>query len=149
MRRYLAISLIGVCLGLTAVHASDTVDGALAELRGEWKLCSLEIEGNPGPGDEVENASLRFQGQEVRFLDPAHPGAARLTLDPSKQPAEMDLEITEGKGNGDHCPGIYRLEKDQLTLCFRLRRQDKGRPSEFKTEAESGLALMKLERVKQ
>jgi hypothetical protein len=44
---------------------------------------------------------------------------------------------------------IYRLEKEQLTICIPYFTKDPSkRPKEFKAEADDGLMLLTLERVK-
>ena len=45
---------------------------------------------------------------------------------------------------------IFKLEKGRLIICFRgLEAAKKGRPKDFKTEADSGLGMITLERLKE
>ena len=70
---------------------------------------------------------------------------ARIELDPSKSPKEIDISILDGPGKGSTFPGIYALEKGQLRVCTS---HTKDRPKDFKTERGQLRELLVLERVK-
>jgi uncharacterized protein (TIGR03067 family) len=56
----------------------------------------------------------------------------------------------EGPEKGKTVQGIYKFERDRLIICMRgPETAEKGRPKEFKTEADSGLGIMTLERIKE
>ena len=69
----------------------------------------------------------------------------RYTLDPEKKPKQIDWVGIKGRHVGDKIQGIYKLEGDILTICH----AGKDRPTEFKSEADSGRRLVFLSRIKE
>jgi uncharacterized protein (TIGR03067 family) len=63
----------------------------------------------------------------------------RYRVDPAQTPREIDIIATTGENEGKTLKGIYRLEKDTLTLCYIV--PDKDRPTQFKSEPGSGVTL--------
>ncbi|MFM7107043.1 MAG: hypothetical protein ACKOZU_00280 [Planctomycetaceae bacterium] len=65
-------------------------------------------------------------------------------MEPLANPAEIDVEITEGDGKGGKLLGIYEVTDTRRRLCFR---GEKGwRPREFSTTAGCGAVLVEFER---
>jgi uncharacterized protein (TIGR03067 family) len=88
----------------------------------------------------------------MRTSDPkAEWKSIRLTLDATTNPRSMDFTKVDEKGKpvGDPSPGIYKIEKGELTICVVVGPGAK-RPKEFKTGPGTGLDLdlMTLRRVK-
>jgi uncharacterized protein (TIGR03067 family) len=61
----------------------------------------------------------------------------------------MDMLITEGAEKGKTVHAIFKVDKDQLVICLKHLDAGKERPKEFVTKADSGLAMLTLERVKE
>ncbi len=57
------------------------------------------------------------------------------TIDPTKDPKTLDF-ISSDKTLREL--GIYKLEKDKLTLCQNLRDNDSTRPEQFSSTPENG-----------
>jgi uncharacterized protein (TIGR03067 family) len=138
MRRFmLPFSALAVAL-LTA--ASDPKDEA-ERLRGNWVMVSLEIDGEAVPDEQVASGRLVIEGNHYT---PTYDGKAypeTFTLDPDQSPKAIDFVYTDGPRKGEVVRGIYTLEGDRYVMCRPLRAED-GRPKEFATGAESGLALV-------
>ena len=65
---------------------------------------------------------------------------AKLKVDATKTPHTIDILPTEGDSKGKTFPGIYKLEKGEVTLVF----TEKGdRPKDFKAEGEAMMIRMK------
>jgi uncharacterized protein (TIGR03067 family) len=117
------------------------------DLMGTWKLVTMENGGKVSAGPFREDTWI-FEGNQIAL---AGSGVREgkvyfkytFKLDPAKQPKTIEMTIVEGpreKGRTEF--GIYRIDKDTLTLC----RGGKEFPKEFSGKGETG--LLKFERVK-
>lgn len=107
----------------------------------------------PSPTAALQGMRWIFKGAELSGFDPGEkPGSkSTLSLDSSKTPKHFDLTVLkEGAQKGKTMQAIFKLEKGRLIICFRgLEAAKKGRPKDFKTEADSGLGMITLERLKE
>ena len=95
--------------------------------------------------DELKKCTITFRGDKFmqkegdRFL-----GAGTCKLDPTKRPRAVDFTTTGDRGDRLTSLGIYDLKGDTLRACFDAR--GKERPTEFKTQANSGRVLFVIRR---
>ena len=69
-----------------------------------------------------------------------------LSIDAKKDPPQIDIWVpTQGDDDPSCCSGIYKLDGDTLTVCYRIGRE---RPAKFESLPKSGNWLMTLKRVK-
>jgi len=115
----------------------------LANLKGEWKVASVEGDGvfrwqKIGPGDTVriDNVSLQL-GDSLEAIRDYY------VLSPQKSPKEVDVTFWGGKEFvAQH--GIYNLSGHTLTLCMAPR--PAARPTKFAAESGKSTLIM-LEHV--
>lgn len=152
---FLFAILAGSGLYLSAAIADDTkpqdAKVHFKQFDGTWKVVGLEADGVKAPADALKGMRWSFNGTEVEFADPGEKPANKtgLKIDWAKSPKQIDLVGQQGKLKGKTIQGIFKFEKDRLIICLRdPEAANKGRPKEFKTEAESGLGMITLERMK-
>lgn len=137
-------------LPLVLVAANGAQDDAdnkeLKKLEGSWLLVSGESKGEALPEKILKNAKLTIVGDKhtVELGEDTIVGTHR--LDATKKPKEIDATDTEGPFKGKKMLGIYKLEKDQFTVCFAA--PDKDRPTEFTTKSGTGTLLHAWKRAK-
>jgi uncharacterized protein (TIGR03067 family) len=127
------------------VPAQEYADKGIKELQGKWRAVEMQTAGISAPMEVLEKARLEIKGNEWIWLSggPVN-GKARIKVDPSKSPKEIDLTILEGESKGSTIPGIYALEKGQLRICYS---HTKDRPKDFRTKRGELRELLALERV--
>jgi uncharacterized protein (TIGR03067 family) len=151
-----AIPVLGLALILGAPMPKEAKKPDPPSIVGEWTCVEMTHDGDtwrpePGSMGRVFNADgevifLSFMGK-IRSL-------LTYSTDPKKEPARLDM--VPRAGEGDPKLGIYKIEKDTLTLCYPSPPGVPGkaraagvqeRPTKFEAPAGSGLMLMTLKRV--
>jgi RNA polymerase sigma factor (sigma-70 family) len=137
-----AITGVGVAL---RAEDKDAVKAEKDRLGGSWEVTSAEMNGKEAEGkeaDEIKQHKFVFKGDTVTAKH-----EVKYTIEPSKKPKEITLEITEGPQQEQGTwKGIYELKGDDLTICIALPNTD--RPEKFETKTGVPTMLMKLKRVK-
>jgi uncharacterized protein (TIGR03067 family) len=134
-----------------AIAEDKPVDGPKDRdnLQGLWQALSLEANGEKAPADQVSKFQLQFKGDKVVFLPKFDNREHAYNIDPKSKPRSMDLTPGDGVKKGEKLPcAIYDLAGDKLSICIDKEGMHGKRPTEFKTKAGDGLALIILERVK-
>ena len=120
-------------------------DKALKDLEGTYKVTFLEKAGKAAPKDLTESLTVTIKGEEMTIKVGDDEKKAKIKVDSSKTPNTIDVSPSEGPEKGKIFPGIFKLEKGELTLNF----TEKGdRPKDFKVEGEAMLLKMKKEEKK-
>lgn len=107
-------------------------------LAGTWTLTEIELAGNPRPPGATERwviGSGRIEWERLR------PVTFTATLDATKTPKQIDLEIVEGLGKGGKLRGIYKLTDGKLQVCYCLNPEKNERPTAFAGTDTSGRPL--------
>jgi uncharacterized protein (TIGR03067 family) len=114
-------------------------------LEGVWEVAAAEkgakVTRAPQKA-QLEKARFTFSGDKYRFGGENKVNEGTYTIDPNKSPKEIDLI----NGDGNVMVGIYKLEGDELTLCFRKLEPAIGRPQKFEAAPGSGRMLVVLKR---
>lgn len=146
MRSHLLVALM---LSSAAVAADQPAPGAKDQerLQGTWRVVALENEGKPVPAEAIKGATLTFTKDQYELKGGREEFRGRFKLHATQEPRGIDSTFVEADGKEKGVAvGIYKLEGDRLTICW--RQGDKDRPREFGSKPESGLRLLVAERVK-
>jgi uncharacterized protein (TIGR03067 family) len=103
-------------------------------LNGSWTPVKQEIGGNPLP-------AAVFQKQKLVILDTVYTFTAE-SVDKGRlsyQNGQMDIYGREGVNSGKHYTAIYKLDNDQLTICYNLAGD--SYPMAFETKSKPILFL--------
>jgi uncharacterized protein (TIGR03067 family) len=137
--------LIVSALALGAPAAKDPPKKDPATIVGEWVGEKALAGGKdlPAPAGGVVFEFTK-DGKAVIREGPKPPEPADYKADPSKDPAEIDLTPGAAAKTGTLL-GIYRVEKDTLTVCFAVAG---ARPTKFESPDGSATLLMTFKRAK-
>jgi uncharacterized protein (TIGR03067 family) len=107
----------------------DATKDDLKKLQGTW----LKVIAVP-PGNGEGQGRLVFSGERMRYsLVGAAVGEYTLTIDARKKQKVFDFKGIGGGVEGLTYRGIYRLERDTLTICYVRTNNERERPSDFNT----------------
>jgi uncharacterized protein (TIGR03067 family) len=129
-----------LCLTAALAVAADKpkpdVKAELAKLQGTWRATAAEEDGRPLPADDVRGWTLTIEGAKYTF----RPGEGEAvqgtyTLNPLQNPGAIDATRTSGDDKGKALWGVYRVEGDELRICFN-KPGEQVRPKAFKTGAD-------------
>ena len=112
---------------------------------GEWECVELVGGGRKASAAELADLGARFEfladGKfKSRFGGEARDGT--YATGPTKDPAEVDFQWN---GNQTKKGGIYKVDKDGLTLCYAEGKGD--RPAKFESPAGTRIFLMTFKRI--
>jgi uncharacterized protein (TIGR03067 family) len=121
----------------SALRQDEKAKKDLDALQGEWVMHALEINGKDVPPKQIADTYLIIKGDgyttKVKSREP--PGF-RIKLDPSKDPREIDMIVSEPGSPDKVYKGIYKIEKDTFKMC-RGASPEKERPTQFATWPET------------
>ncbi|MGL4551664.1 MAG: TIGR03067 domain-containing protein [Gemmataceae bacterium] len=106
----------------------DPAKDDLRKLQGEWVRVSCTIDGEAGREDPG-SVKVKIDGSMMAFGSPGDTWG--ITLDGRKEPKHIDSRNTVRKGADSVFLGIYRLEGDTLTICWRNTVAGGVRPAGF------------------
>jgi uncharacterized protein (TIGR03067 family) len=108
-------------------------------LQGDWACDRFVVAGMPLDDDNAQSMFRTHKGDSYTlYLFRKKLAGGTFKLDATKTPKQIDL-IPEGKGKAGVVRGIYKLEKDSLTVCYGAPGKD--RPTAFESKMETGHTL--------
>ncbi len=120
--------------------AADT----MKKFAGKWAPVEVIANGSAVEREKLDAVLLTIEGNKYtsKIGDKLDEGV--ISVDDSKSPAVMDVVRQKADGEKVNIPAIYKLKGDTLIVCYGLG--STARPSEFKSEADSGVLLVTYKR---
>ena len=119
-------------------------ENELKKMQGKWSREACTIDGKSGV-ERPGSVTVTISGDQLTFGTPDD--TWKLTLDPAAKPSSIDFRRVKEVGHCDAIQGIYRLEGDTLTICWRVSNEDLGRPTSF-DPAQTDVWVQVLKRKK-
>jgi uncharacterized protein (TIGR03067 family) len=114
--------------------------GPATEIEGEWKMVSGSMDGHPMQASLVQQGRRVAKGNRLTVLFGTQVYLkARVMLDPSKSPRQIDYAIASEAGARSMQLGIYELDGKKLKIC--MAGVGRPRPMEFETLRGDGRTL--------
>ncbi len=141
--------LIGLALAVAAPGPKEPPRKEAASIVGAWEAEKGTAGGQDLP---IPPGGVGFEfaadGSVTLREGKRAPKLARYTLDPKKDPAEIDITANDGQPNRGVFAGIYKLDGDTLTMCVVVGPPGTARPTRFESPAGSEARLVVFKRVK-
>lgn len=125
-----------VFLGAAAFAADETPQ----KLDGTYAVKSAERDGEAMPEEELKTIAEVVIKDDLFTIkkEGSEDHKAKLKLDATKKPAEVDVTTQDGPEKDKTLPGIYKMEKGELTFVVA---REGGRPKDF---GAKGKGIMKI-----
>jgi uncharacterized protein (TIGR03067 family) len=143
MQRLALTALVAMSLVMLSDQASTASDDA-KPLEGVWVGQSMEADGKAVPAEAAKRMRLTFNGDMLLFrgnFDNDREAECTYKLDVKPSPKHFEFTPPNEK---KPILGIFEVNGNELKICMRHARSDKGRPSEFATKEGSQLILLVL-----
>jgi uncharacterized protein (TIGR03067 family) len=127
-------------VGLVGAAVAQDAEKELKRLEGTYKVKALKKDGMDAPKevmDSVKEVAIKGNRLIIKVMD--EDKTAKIAVDPGKKPAHIDITPEEGPEKDKTMPGIYKLEKGELTIVFV---EGGDRPKDFKADSEKTLLLV-------
>ncbi len=143
----LALGLLVLVRGIPVLADDKAVEDALKTQRGTWTVTSSIYEGQTFPDPLALTIQRIVEGDHVVWKRSGKSFAGtKIVLDPTREPKAIDVIPDGGPNRDKRVLGIYKVEKDKLTIC--MASPENPRPKEFKAEKGSGCTLRTFIREK-
>ncbi len=126
---------------MAATHTPFSDDAKL--LQGVWSPAKWQFGGSATPPPTMSDMKLTLKDAQYEFLEGKSLDAGRFAIKPGQTPKEMDIVGVKGPNAGRTIPTIYRIQGDQLTICYGL---DGHRPTSFVSPKKSMTLLVVFSR---
>lgn len=139
LKRLMTAALLMMTVGFAVVAADED---AVKKLDGIYEMKALSKGGEAAP-EEIMKAfeSITIKGESFTMKVAGQEKSAKVKFDATKTPATMDLTPTDGPTKDKAMLGIYKVEKDQLTIL--MAEEGNDRPKDFKSEEGIKMVLKK------
>lgn len=132
-----------------APRSQDTppaaVKQALEKQQGTWLAFSSRRDGNDADPEIVRTIERVVKDDKaVWSRDGKRFAGSSIVLDPTTDPASIDVIPDGGPHRDQHVLGIYKLDGDQLSIC--MADAGKPRPKSFSAEAGETQTLQTFKR---
>jgi len=119
------------------------------DLDGTYKTTSLQKGDKVAEKELTDALSFVFKGEDLTVVidkkDDRQEKKAKVKIDAAKTPPAIDITPSDGLERGKTFPGIYKLDKGELTIVF----AEKGeRPKDFKPEGDVTVLKLKKDEKK-
>lgn len=111
---------------------NDVAKKDLDHFQGEWVIAALEVNGADVPADRLEGTVLTVKGDQYAVKVKDTTIRCRITLDPNKDPKEIDMLFLDGANKDKTQKGIYRLKDESIQISRGLE-PAQNRPRDFAT----------------
>jgi uncharacterized protein (TIGR03067 family) len=156
MRLIRGVALLTGLLVLAGVSLADEKDDmkALKELEGTYLIVGLETKGFKLTEDDLtkfskgdDDRTLVIKDGKIISSGKKKDEPATIKIDASKKPAHINITSSkDGKKETNY--GIYKLEKDVLTIVATEMGDEKNRPKEFKVDDKVLMLTLKKKPAK-
>jgi uncharacterized protein (TIGR03067 family) len=127
---------------LVAAQPDDALRREQQQFDGNWRLVSVEANGQKLPAQQVNELSLTFKSGKFTSFRGGEKRTGTYKLDLTKKPRTIDIEPGDGPDKGKTWSLIYSLEGNTLRICGRKIGED--RPTSFDTKDQKDVILMVL-----
>src|SRR5947209_2512868 len=135
-----------VLLAAAVLSGQEMIRKEMEKLQGTWAFETYEESGVKTAADELKNKRIFFGANQlmIKIGDEVMQLGA-LKLAPLDGHRDFDATVAAGPNKGNTMRCIYSLKGDILKVC--IDPEGNERPTEFKTTADSGLALAVYKRI--
>ena len=117
-----------------------------AKMVGTYSFVSGVKDGEKSPSDNVKALTMTFTKDTMSMKSPDGEFKFKYTVDASKSPAAIDLEITDGPvGKGSKAKGIVSMEGGTVKLAYHP--MDGDRPKDFDAKKGTGQHSFTLKKM--
>jgi uncharacterized protein (TIGR03067 family) len=112
------------------------------ELTGTWQSVTYALGGKQASADDMKKIKLVFdaEGNTKALNDGTVFIASTTKIDPTANPATIDIAFSSGDEKGKTAFGIYKIEDGVLTIC--RANPGQARPAVFNSDPGNGWTLM-------
>lgn len=126
--------------GLVGAAAAQDAEKELKKLEGDYKVKALAKGGMDAPAEVTEAVKgVAIRGDKFVIKVMGEDKTARIKVDPTKNPAHIDISPVDGPEKDKTFPGLYKVEKGELTIVFT---EGSDRPKDFKADGEKDMKLV-------
>jgi uncharacterized protein (TIGR03067 family) len=129
---------------LSGVSPSAAED--LQKLQGVWEVAGGEVNGSAIPESDIPSITLTITDKSYRVDREGNIDRGSFSVDPSKQPKQMDIQPNSGDDAGNKLLAIYEIGADSFRVCYAAAGDD--RPKAFSTEPDSRRLVINYKRKK-
>jgi uncharacterized protein (TIGR03067 family) len=116
-------------------------------MQGVWEVAGGEVNGSAIPASDIPAITLTITDKSYHVDREGNIDRGSFTVDPSKQPKEMDIQPGSGDDAGNKLLAIYEIGADSFKVCYAAAGED--RPKSFATEPDSRRLTINYKRKKQ